>query len=113
MSGIVDDEENKSDDESDDDELSNCDPESEERTKQLCRSSNGKFRTYDGSCNNANNPHWGQADTAFQRILQPEYEDGKLEPLILFMVDLVGFISDAILQCSGYFLSRCRSPFLC
>ena len=85
VSGLVDDEENESDDESDGDELSNCDPESEERTKLKCRSSNGKFRTYDGSCNNANNPHWGQADTAFQRILQPEYEDGKLEPLILFL----------------------------
>ena len=67
------------DEDDEDDELSNCGKEAEERTRQECRKS-GKYRTIDGSCNNPKHPQWGQANTAFQRILAPEYEDGESDP---------------------------------
>ncbi|CAG0884485.1 unnamed protein product [Darwinula stevensoni] len=34
------------------------------------------YRSLDGSCNNLRNPAWGRAQTPFQRILPPAYEDG-------------------------------------
>jgi peroxidase len=34
-----------------------------------------KYRTLDGSCNNQQNPDWGQSFTAYNRMLVPEYED--------------------------------------
>ena len=34
------------------------------------------WRTANGTCNNLDNPLWGAANTAFQRILLPEYSDG-------------------------------------
>ena len=34
------------------------------------------WRSSDGTCNNVENPLWGAANTAFQRILLPEYADG-------------------------------------
>lgn len=35
------------------------------------------YRTIDGSCNNLDNPSWGQARTTFQRLKPPKYSDGK------------------------------------
>ena len=39
-----------------------------------------KYRSIDGSCNNLLNPSWGQASTAQERILPPDYEDGRQSP---------------------------------
>ncbi|XP_053983298.1 peroxidase-like isoform X3 [Hylaeus volcanicus] len=39
-----------------------------------------KYRTIDGSCNNIENPSWGSAMTAYNRILFPQYFDGIQEP---------------------------------
>lgn len=33
------------------------------------------YRTYDGSCNNLDNPLWGAANTPFSRMLDPIYYD--------------------------------------
>ncbi|CAH1786066.1 unnamed protein product [Owenia fusiformis] len=41
-----------------------------------------KFRTFDGSCNNARNPLWGRAKTPFIRFLTNAYADGKKEPRV-------------------------------
>ncbi|XP_066592704.1 peroxidasin isoform X2 [Prorops nasuta] len=35
-----------------------------------------KYRSIDGSCNNALNPTWGASYTGFRRILKPIYENG-------------------------------------
>ncbi|XP_046736291.1 uncharacterized protein LOC124405448 [Diprion similis] len=37
---------------------------------------NQMYRTFDGSCNNQEHPTWGQANTAFARVLPPRYSDG-------------------------------------
>ena len=39
-----------------------------------------KYRSIDGSCNNAQRPLWGKSNTAFERLLPPEYDDGLHEP---------------------------------
>ena len=36
-----------------------------------------KYRSIDGSCNNLVNPHWGQRNTVFQRLLPAHYGNGK------------------------------------
>ncbi|XP_026813543.1 peroxidase-like [Rhopalosiphum maidis] len=38
-----------------------------------------RFRTMDGSCNNLDNPVWGQANTANIRIIQANYSDNNSE----------------------------------
>ncbi len=35
------------------------------------------YRTVDGSCNNLENPTWGQAKSGMTRYLNPTYEDGQ------------------------------------
>ncbi|CAG0918619.1 unnamed protein product [Notodromas monacha] len=39
-----------------------------------------KYRTADGSCNNANQPFWGQSRTATGRLSSPTYDDGISTP---------------------------------
>ncbi|KAF2363490.1 hypothetical protein FHG87_005760, partial [Trinorchestia longiramus] len=46
----------------------------------FCGGKEEYYRTIDGSCNNPNNPTWGQAKTALQRILPAHYDDGVYEP---------------------------------
>ncbi|XP_052871706.1 peroxidase-like [Anopheles cruzii] len=38
------------------------------------------YRTFDGSCNNLQNPTWGSANTPYGRLLLPEYGDGISTP---------------------------------
>ncbi|XP_059611568.1 peroxidase [Phlebotomus argentipes] len=38
------------------------------------------YRTANGSCNNKDNPHFGESLTPFRRILNPDYADGVEEP---------------------------------
>ncbi|KAK4324937.1 hypothetical protein Pmani_004472 [Petrolisthes manimaculis] len=45
-----------------------------------CEEKDRFYRTIDGSCNNLDNPGWGQARSPFQRILPPQYSDGLLRP---------------------------------
>ena len=35
-----------------------------------------KYRTINGTCNNLIRPTWGAANTPFQRLILPQYEDG-------------------------------------
>jgi len=44
-----------------------------------CNRSN-KYRSYDGSCNNLENPLWGTTNSPFQRVLLPAYSDGIFHP---------------------------------
>ncbi|XP_043797588.1 peroxidase isoform X1 [Apis laboriosa] len=39
-----------------------------------------RYRTYDGSCNNLNNPTWGMANTRYGRLLPANYGDGIQSP---------------------------------
>ena len=38
------------------------------------------YRNADASCNNLENPLWGASNTAFQRLLLPQYSDGVWKP---------------------------------
>lgn len=38
-----------------------------------------KFRSFDGTCNNFQEPNYGRAATPFQRILAPDYSGGSLQ----------------------------------
>lgn len=53
-----------------------------------CGTSDSQFRSIDGSCNNLANAHWGQANIALQRLLDPKYEDGGMMNLILMVFTL-------------------------
>lgn len=41
-----------------------------------CVAATRRYRTHDGTCNNARKPRWGSAHMPFHRFLQPEYADG-------------------------------------
>ncbi|XP_053676626.1 peroxidase-like [Anopheles nili] len=41
---------------------------------------NSPYRTFDGTCNNLQNPSWGSANTAYGRLISPEYGDGLSTP---------------------------------
>uniref|UniRef100_A0A1B0D2R3 Uncharacterized protein n=1 Tax=Phlebotomus papatasi TaxID=29031 RepID=A0A1B0D2R3_PHLPP len=40
------------------------------------------YRTANGTCNNKENPHFGESLTPFRRVLNPDYGDGVQEPRI-------------------------------
>ena len=64
------------------------DPKSKENMKRKCfessRGTKAKYRSIDGSCNNLEHLQWGQANTAFQRLLPPDYEDGMIINFVLY-----------------------------
>ena len=37
-----------------------------------------KYRTFDGTCNNLQQPSWGSALSPLERLAPAEYDDGKL-----------------------------------
>lgn len=39
-----------------------------------------RYRSYDGSCNNLQNPIWGTPNTRYVRLLPPKYGDGISTP---------------------------------
>ncbi|XP_036148633.1 peroxidase [Monomorium pharaonis] len=45
---------------------------------QICE--NSRYRSYDGSCNNLQNPTWGLANTRYGRLIRPRYSDGIRAP---------------------------------
>lgn len=44
----------------------------------LCNGLNLKYRTADGSCNNKNHIFWGRSNTAYKRLLFPDYTDSNI-----------------------------------
>ena len=44
--------------------------------KQKCP--DGRFRNFDGRCNNLENANWGAVQAPFRRLIPPAYEDGIL-----------------------------------
>lgn len=48
---------------------------SHRKMKQSCNT-NSCYRSIDGTCNNLNKTMWGASYTTFQRLLEPEYENG-------------------------------------
>ncbi|XP_050063420.1 myeloperoxidase-like [Aphis gossypii] len=58
---------------------------------------NAKYRTINGSCNNLQNPSWGEALTPFYRYMNPMFSDG---------------ISDFLLQSDGSPLPNARNLIL-
>ena len=44
---------------------------------------NSKYRTFDGTCNNLNNPLYGAMNTPYKRFLKPVYGDGLNSPRFL------------------------------
>lgn len=42
----------------------------------------GKYRRFDGLCNNAEHPTWGAAMAPFQRLIGPLYADGINAPRV-------------------------------
>ena len=40
-----------------------------------------KYATFDGTCNNLQNPMWGSSYSAFRRILKAVYENGFNTPV--------------------------------
>lgn len=45
-------------------------------SKQISCDAYAKYRTIDGSCNNLNQPTWGQSIRPLARLLPPQYEAG-------------------------------------
>jgi hypothetical protein len=43
----------------------------------VCKAVTSPYRTPDGSCNNIKQSTWGQSRTQLQRILSPDYANGK------------------------------------
>lgn len=41
-----------------------------------CPPFTARYRTHDGTCNNARKPRWGSAQMPFHRYLAPAYNDG-------------------------------------
>ena len=41
------------------------------------------YQTYDGTCNNLENPFYGKSNTPYKRFLSPSYDDGFNSPRIL------------------------------
>lgn len=42
----------------------------------------GKYRRYDGLCNNVRHPFWGATNTPFSRLVGPSFSDGISGPKV-------------------------------
>ena len=53
------------------------------QNQKISCSSSTKYRSYDGTCNNLNNPFLGASNTPYTRLLSPAYRDGTNLPRTL------------------------------
>ncbi|XP_053597981.1 peroxidase [Microplitis demolitor] len=53
-----------------------------DRTKPQSCTQELPYRSFDGSCNNLENPTWGMAKTRYARLLPPIYSDGIWQPAV-------------------------------
>jgi len=51
---------------------------SEYKNSKLCTGKDLNYRSTDGSCNNLERNYLGKANTAYKRLLFPEYTDGNI-----------------------------------
>jgi peroxidase len=54
-----------------------------------------RFRNYDGTCNNLDNPNWGAISAPFRRLIPPDYADG-ISPYIQQMIFIILFFRECI-----------------
>lgn len=45
-----------------------------------------RYRSFDGSCNNLQQPGWGSVNTALVRLLPAAYQDGEYTPYVIINV---------------------------
>lgn len=55
----------------------------------VCKAVTSPYRTLDGSCNNIKQSTWGQSRTQLQRILSPDYANGKINISTKFTLNLL------------------------
>lgn len=54
--------------------------------KTACDVRNLEYRSADGSCNNLKHSFWGEANTAYKRLIFPAYKDGNIFKLVLICI---------------------------
>lgn len=47
------------------------------------------YRTLDGSCNNLGNLWWGQAETPYKRLMEPDYADSITQYIQIILLSVL------------------------